>query len=53
MLHHIEINVRNLKNSEVFWGWFLEELGYEPFQKWDKGFSYKEGNTYLVFVQTE
>ena len=53
MLHHIEINVSNLKKSAEFWGWFLQELGYTPFQTWDKGFSYKEGNTYIVFVQTE
>ena len=53
MLHHIEINVSNLKKSAEFWGWFLQELGYTPFQTWDKGFSYKDGNTYIVFVQTE
>ena len=53
MLHHIEINVSNLKKSAEFWGWFLQELGYTPFQTWDKGFSYKEGNAYIVFVQTE
>ena len=53
MLHHIEINVSNLKKSAEFWGWFLHELGYTPFQTWDKGFSYKEGNAYIVFVQTE
>ena len=53
MLHHIEINVSNLKKSAEFWGWFLQELGYTPFQTWDKGFSYKDGHTYIVFVQTE
>ena len=53
MLHHIEINVSNLKKSAEFWGWFLQELGYTPFQTWDKGFSYRDGNTYIVFVQTE
>jgi catechol 2,3-dioxygenase-like lactoylglutathione lyase family enzyme len=53
MLHHIEINVANLERSTEFWGWFLKELGYETFQKWDKGVSWKYGETYLVFVQTE
>lgn len=53
LLHHIELYVSDLKLTTDFWGWFLNELGYEPFQKWDSGVSYKLGNTYLVFVQTE
>jgi catechol 2,3-dioxygenase-like lactoylglutathione lyase family enzyme len=53
MLHHLEIYVSDLKKSFEFWSWFLTELGYEPYQKWDKGFSWKYGDTYLVFVQTE
>ena len=53
MLHHVEINVGDLEKSSSFWGWFLAELGYAPFQRWDKGISYKKGETYIVFVQTE
>jgi catechol 2,3-dioxygenase-like lactoylglutathione lyase family enzyme len=53
MLHHVEIYVSNLKQTEEFWAWFLEELGYTPYQKWDRGQSWKFGETYLVFVQTE
>jgi catechol 2,3-dioxygenase-like lactoylglutathione lyase family enzyme len=53
MLHHVEINVSNLSKSSVFWGWFLNELGYEPYQKWASGISWKFQETYLVFVQTE
>jgi len=53
MLHHIELYVSNLKRSVEFWGWFLEELGYDVFQKWDGGQSWKLHDTYLVFVQTE
>lgn len=53
MLHHLEIYVSNLEESAKFWGWFLERLGYEPFQKWESGISWKCENTYLVFVQTE
>ncbi|RCW62571.1 VOC family protein [Saliterribacillus persicus] len=52
-LHHIEINVSNLKQSISFWDWFLTDLGYSQYQKWDSGQSYKLGETYLVFVQTE
>ena len=31
----------------------LIELGYEQYQSWDKGVSYKLAETYIVFVQTE
>jgi catechol 2,3-dioxygenase-like lactoylglutathione lyase family enzyme len=52
-LHHIEIYVSDLKKSSEFWGWFLQELGYHSYQKWEKGESWRLGETYLVFVQTE
>ncbi|AWB43489.1 hypothetical protein DCC85_04135 [Paenibacillus sp. CAA11] len=53
LIHHIELYVSNLKNSVDFWGWFLQELGYEPYQKWDSGQSWKTGESYIVFVQTD
>ncbi|MFS1512694.1 VOC family protein [Chengkuizengella sp. SCS-71B] len=53
MLHHVEIYVSNLKETISFWDWFLKELGYEVFQKWDAGISLKYQETYIVFVQTE
>ncbi|MEK7775268.1 MAG: VOC family protein [Candidatus Zixiibacteriota bacterium] len=52
-LHHIELYVSDLKRSADFWGWFLETLGYQLFQTWDKGRSWKLGDTYLVLVQVE
>ena len=52
-LHHIELYVNDLGKSKEFWGWFLGELGYEKFQEWDKGVSYKLEETYIVFVQVE
>ncbi len=53
MLHHVEINVSNLPKTIEFWGWLLTELGYEEYQKWDSGISWKHQETYLVFVQAE
>ena len=53
LIHHIEINVSNLRESAEFWGWLLEELGCHSFQKWDRGQSWKLGDTYIVLVQTE
>ena len=51
-IHHIEVNVSNLKNTVEFWSWFLDQLGYKQFQKWDGGQSWKLADTYIVFVQT-
>jgi catechol 2,3-dioxygenase-like lactoylglutathione lyase family enzyme len=53
LLHHVEMYVSDLRRSADFWGWLLEELGYEPFQKWENGVSWRCGETYLVFVQAE
>jgi catechol 2,3-dioxygenase-like lactoylglutathione lyase family enzyme len=52
-LHHLEIYVSDINRSRIFWDWLLGELGYELFQKWDAGQSYKIDDTYIVFVQTE
>ncbi|PLR70734.1 VOC family protein [Bacillus sp. UMB0728] len=52
-IHHIEINVSDLQKTIQFWGWFLEELGYESFQEWEKGRSWRLDEAYIVFVQTE
>ena len=52
-LHHIEMYVKDLTKSKVFWGWLLNELGYREYQNWEKGISYISGQTYIVFVQVE
>lgn len=52
-LHHVELYVSDLAKSTEFWAWFLGQLGYELFQEWEMGKSYKLENTYLVFVQVE
>lgn len=53
LLHHIEIYVSNLEKSIDFWGWFLEEMGYYLYQEWESGRSWKNGETYIVFVQAD
>lgn len=52
-LHHVEVYVSNLARSLEFWGWLLDSLGYELYQEWEQGQSWKLGHTYLVFVQRE
>lgn len=53
MLDHIEIYVRDIKNSKKFYSFLLEYLGYEIYQQWTGGFSYKKGDFYIVFVQVK
>lgn len=53
LLHHIELYVKDIKQSKKFWGWLLDELGYTLYQEWEEGFSYKLESTYIVFVQVE
>lgn len=52
-IHHIEIYVSDLKRTVSFWEWFLKDLGYEVYQQWGSGISFKLDDAYLVFVQTE
>ncbi len=52
MLHHVEINVSNLKRSRKFYDALLPVMGYSLYQEWEQGVSYKFDATYLVFVQT-
>ncbi len=53
LLHHVEIYVSDLERSREFWEWFLGLLGYTESQRWEQGSSWKLGDTYIVFVQTE
>ena len=54
VLHHLELYVRDLERSSDFWGWLLTELGYEPFQEWDEGISWRpaggEEGAYVALV---
>ena len=43
----------DLQKSIEFWGWLLEKLGYKQYQTFEKGQTWKLGETYLVFVQVE
>lgn len=52
-IHHVEIYCSQLEKSSSFWAWFLSELGYKLYQKWQSGISFKLGPSYIVFVQAE
>lgn len=51
-LHHIEIWVADLDATKDSWGWLLSELGYEVYQDWIDGRSYRLGATYIVLEQS-
>lgn len=53
LIHHIQLYVSNLECFLTFWSWLLEALGYQIYQSWDQGKSWKSGDTYLVFVQAD
>ncbi len=42
----------NLDRAISTWGWLLGELGYEVFQDWPGGRSWRSGPTYIVIEQS-
>jgi len=44
--------VPNLDRATATWGWLLGELGYDIFQDWPGGRSWRSGSTYIVFEQS-
>ncbi|MGH3262044.1 MAG: VOC family protein, partial [Trebonia sp.] len=51
-LHHVELWVPDLRAARSCWQWLLGSLGYEQFQSWDNGVSYRLGPTYIVIEQS-
>jgi catechol 2,3-dioxygenase-like lactoylglutathione lyase family enzyme len=45
VLHHVELWVPDLDRARAEWGWLLGELGYEQYQDWEAGRSWKLGET--------
>jgi catechol 2,3-dioxygenase-like lactoylglutathione lyase family enzyme len=52
VLHHVELWVPDLPRAVREWGWLLGRLGYEPYQEWQHGRSWRSGLTYLVVEQS-
>ena len=51
-LHHIELWVPDLTRAEATWGWLLGALGYEMYQRWPEGTSWRARDTYIVLEQS-
>jgi len=51
-LHHVELWVPSLDRAVAGWGWLLGALGWEQYQDWDAGRSWRYGGTYLVVEES-
>jgi catechol 2,3-dioxygenase-like lactoylglutathione lyase family enzyme len=51
-LHHVELWVPNLARATASIGWLLEALGYQAHQNWDRGRSWRLGDTYIVIERS-
>lgn len=51
-LHHVEVWVPDLAKSIRGWSWLLTELGWQPFQSWPAGRSWRLDATYLVLEES-
>lgn len=52
-LDHVEMNVADLEAASEFYDWFLGELRYRPYQRWEEGRSWVLGSTYIVVALAE
>ena len=51
-LHHVELWVPDLARALRSWSWMLTELGYQQYQDWPAGRSWRLGETYIVIEQS-
>ncbi|MDY7086431.1 MAG: VOC family protein [Actinomycetota bacterium] len=52
MLHHVELWVPDLAGALEPWGWLLGSLGWQPYQDWPGGRSWRHDDVYLVLEQS-
>ncbi|MFI2430750.1 VOC family protein [Streptomyces sp. NPDC018693] len=52
MLHHVELWVPDLSRAVREWGWLFDRLGWLPHQEWERGRSWRAGETYVVVEQS-
>jgi catechol 2,3-dioxygenase-like lactoylglutathione lyase family enzyme len=52
LIHHVELWVPDLERAAGSWGWLLTELGYQPFQRWAGGISFRLGSGYIVLERS-
>ena len=51
-MHHIELWVPDFNRAKDEWGWILSSLGYETYQAWTNGISWRRGSLYIVVEES-
>lgn len=51
-IHHVELWVPDIERATREWGWLLRELGYQAYQDWPGGRSWRLDHTYIVIEQS-
>lgn len=51
-LHHVELWVPSLAGAIPTWGWLFERLGWEEYQAWPAGRSWRQGAVYVVLEES-
>jgi RimJ/RimL family protein N-acetyltransferase/catechol 2,3-dioxygenase-like lactoylglutathione lyase family enzyme len=47
-VHHVELWVADLAAAEKTFGWLFGALGWHEYQRWDRGVSWRCGDSYVV-----
>ncbi len=47
-VHHVELWVADLAAAEKAFGWLFGELGWHEYQRWERGVSWRRGDSYVV-----
>jgi RimJ/RimL family protein N-acetyltransferase/catechol 2,3-dioxygenase-like lactoylglutathione lyase family enzyme len=47
-VHHVELWVADLAVAEKTFGWLFGELGWREYQRWERGVSWRHGDSYVV-----
>lgn len=47
-VHHVELWVAGLATARKSFGWLFTELGWCQYQRWDRGVSWRHGESYVV-----
>jgi RimJ/RimL family protein N-acetyltransferase/catechol 2,3-dioxygenase-like lactoylglutathione lyase family enzyme len=47
-VHHVELWVADLAAAEKTFGWLFGELGWYEYQRWERGVSWRHGDSYVV-----
>jgi len=52
LVHHVELWVPSLSRAVAEWGWLLGGLGYQAYQDWPSGRSWRLAESYLVVEES-